>query len=87
MRMTSKVLESLRRQVARAESGTPQCGPGGQGRQGAPKAAGGPSSQPEGRRRDTGQPGANGANTSARTENLDPHLSLFSGGALVPEGL
>ena len=87
MRMTSKVLESLRRQVARAESGTPQCGPGRQGRQAAPKAAGGPASQPEGRRRDTGQPGANGANTSARTENLDPHLSLFFAGGMVSQRL
>jgi len=33
---------------------------GGQGRQGAPVAAGGPTSQPGAKRRDTGHPGANG---------------------------
>jgi len=43
MPMTSKVLKSLRRQGARAERGTPQCGHSGQERLGAPEAAGGPA--------------------------------------------
>ena len=63
-----------------SESGTSRCGRSGQGRQGASEAAGGPSSQPGARRRDTGQPGANGWHQTPNGHagsNLGSSLATF----------